>query len=1228
MTQAITLEKAIRERILVLDGAMGTMIQSYHLDEADFSGSRFEKHSKALKGNNDILSLTKPAVIEAIHLAYLEAGANIIETNTFSSTSIAQSDYDLAHIAYELNKQSALIAKRACQAFLNKGHTTPCFVAGAIGPTNRTASISPNVNDPSARNISFDELVIAYTEAVEGLVDGGVDCLLVETIFDTLNAKAALFAIETYFAKTNTRLPVLISGTITDLSGRTLSGQTLTAFWHSVRHVKPLCIGLNCALGAKELRPHLEELSRIADTYVSVYPNAGLPNEFGGYDETPESMAAHILDFVKNGFVNLVGGCCGTTPAHIQAFAECVKNYAPRKIPTLPVACRLSGLEPLTIDDDALFINVGERTNVTGSKRFANLILNDDYEAALSVARDQVENGAQIIDINMDEGMLNAEQAMYRYLCLIASEPDICRIPIMLDSSKWSVLETGLKCLQGKGIVNSISLKEGEEDFIEKAKLIMRYGAAIIVMAFDEQGQADSKARKVEICTRAYHLLVNTVGFPAEDIIFDPNIFAVATGIAEHNTYAIDFIEATREIKKTLPHAMISGGLSNLSFSFRGNNVLREAMHTAFLYHAIQAGMTMAIVNAGALPVYEEIDKSLLTLIEDVLFNRQVDATEHLTEVASELKGQSKEKKEDLSWRNASVEARICHAMVKGINTFIEEDTEQALKELNDPLQVIEGPLMQGMNIVGDLFGSGKMFLPQVVKSARVMKQAVAVLEPYFETMQQGRAAKKGKIILATVKGDVHDIGKNIVGVVLQCNNYDVVDLGVMVSCKAILDAAQKEQADIVGLSGLITPSLEEMQYNANEMQRLNFNIPLLIGGATTSKKHTAVKIDPQYDNPVIYVKDASRVVDVVNRLLSDKHKQNLVQDTKKEYRKILEHYQSQQSDSAKLTVAKARANKYPINWPDIQLTQPKCLGTKIISSFSLDTLVNYIDWTPFFKAWELAGRFPNILQDSVVGEAATNLYEDARTLLQTIVKQQRLTAKAVFGFFPANSINDDDIVIYEDESRQTVKTTLHCLRQQMVKPKGKPNICLADFVAPANSGYADYIGLFVVTTGLGLDNIVAAYDANHDTYNSIMVKALADRLAEAFAECLHEEVRKSFWGYIPGERLDNQALIREQYQGIRPAPGYPACPDHTEKRKIFDLLDAENAIGVSLTENFAMLPAASVSGYYFANPHAQYYGVGKLNKAYIEDYAKRKQMSLTEVEKWLAPILDYRYKQ
>lgn len=1219
-----SLAEYIKNKILILDGAMGTMIQQHKFSEADFRGQRFANHTKDLKGNNDILSLTRPDVIKDIHRAYLDAGADLVETNTFSATSIAQGDYDLAEVAYAINLESAKIARTACNECMAANPQRTCFVAGAIGPTNRTASISPDVNNPAARNTSFDALVDAYCDAVRGLIDGGVDCLLVETIFDTLNAKAALFAIEQTFEEIGKKLPVIISGTITDLSGRTLSGQTLAAFWHSVRHVKPFAIGLNCALGAKELRPHLEELSNIADTYVSVYPNAGLPNEFGGYDETPASMAADILEFAEAGFVNMVGGCCGTTPEHIAAMAQAVANCPPRQIPDIAPACRLSGLEPLVINATSLFVNVGERTNVTGSKRFANLILNDDYETALDVAREQVMNGAQIIDINMDEGMLDSEQAMHHYLCLIAAEPDICKIPIMLDSSKWSVIETGLKCLQGKGIVNSISLKEGEQDFIHKAKLVRRYGAAVIVMAFDEQGQADTKQRKIDICTRAYDILVRQVGFPPEDIIFDPNIFAIATGLAEHNRYALDFIEATAYIKQNLPHAMISGGLSNLSFSFRGNNPLREAMHAVFLYHAIKAGMTMAIVNAGAMPTYEEIDKDLLTLIENVIFDRDPNGTERLTDIAGQVQGQAREKKEDLSWRNAPVTERISHAMVKGINAFIEEDTEQAMQELGNPLDVIEGPLMSGMNIVGDLFGAGKMFLPQVVKSARVMKQAVAILEPYFEKMQQGKASKKGKVLMATVKGDVHDIGKNIVGVVLQCNNYEVIDLGVMVSAKKILDTAIEEKVDIIGLSGLITPSLEEMQHVAREMQRLDYTLPLLIGGATTSKKHTAVKIDPQYDHPVIYVKDASRVVDVVNKLLSEKHKTALVQDTQAEYKKILEHYNSKQAESPKLTPTKARANKVQVDWVNTVCTTPTFTATKVIEQYPLADLVTYIDWTPFFKTWELAGRFPAILQDAVVGEAATNLYEDAQCLLEDIIKRKLLTAKAVLGFYPANTVGDDDVVLYGDEAREKPLSTLHFLRQQMVKTGGKPNVCLADFIAPAESGKQDHIGLFVVTTGIGLDSLVEQFDAKNDTYNSILVKALADRLAEAFAECLHEKVRKSFWGFAADELLDNNELIREQYQGIRPAPGYPACPDHTEKVKIFELLNAEKNIGVTLTENMAMLPAASVSGYYFSHPQSQYYGVGKLNKEMIEDYAARKNVSVEEIERWLAPVLDY----
>ncbi len=1220
----IVLKQLLAEKIVFFDGAMGTMIQNHRLTEEDFRGQRFKKHTTDLKGNNDLLTLTQPDIILDIHRQYLEAGSDIIETNTFNSTSISQADYNLEHIVYELNYQAALLAKTAVTEFNKKTPDKPRFVAGSLGPTNRTASLSPDVNNPGIRNVSFDELANAYTECVKGLIDGGADILLVETIFDTLNAKAALFAIQQYFLQHQCHIPIIISGTITDLSGRTLSGQTLAAFWHSVRHSNPIAIGLNCALGAKELRPYVEELSKIANTFTSCYPNAGLPNSFGEYDETPEDMAKDISEFANNGFINIVGGCCGTTPEHIKAMADACKNIKPRSIPKLKPACRLSGLEPLIINEKSLFVNVGERTNVTGSKKFADLILNDDYETALCVARQQVENGAQIIDINMDEAMLDSVSAMTKFCYLIATEPDIAKVPVMLDSSKWEVIEAGLKCLQGKCVVNSISLKEGEKDFIKKARLVRHYGAAVIVMAFDERGQADTEDRKVEICTRAYNLLIKEADFPPEDIIFDPNVFAVATGIEEHNTYAIAFINATKRIKQTLPHTKISGGLSNLSFSFRGNNPIREAMHTAFLYHAIQAGLTMAIVNAGQLSNYEEIPTDVLTRIEDVLFNRRPDATERLLDVADNVKGQAKNKKDELKWRELPVCERLSHALVKGINEFITEDTAEALKELQHPLKVIEGPLMKGMSIVGDLFGAGKMFLPQVVKSARVMKQSVAYLEPFFETKDGQKKSSKGKIILATVKGDVHDIGKNIVGVVLQCNNYDVIDLGVMVSCNAILDKANHENADIIGLSGLITPSLEEMQLNAQEMQRLNYTLPLLIGGATTSKKHTAAKINPKYDHPVIHVKDASRVVNVVNKLLSPEHHDDFVSEIARDYEKIFQHFQNQDARSPRQAIAEARKNKCQIDWQNFQAITPKFIGNQTLIDYPLTTLVDYIDWTPFFKTWELAGRYPNILEDEIVGEAARNLFNDAKALLSEIVEKQLLKAHAVFGIYPANNINIDDVEIYRDEEHSEILARFNFIRQQMVKTKDKPNLCLADFIAPKQSHTKDYLGLFCVTAGDGLDKLVAKYEEQNDSYNSILVKAIADRLAEAFAEHLHEKIRKEYWGYATDETLNNEQLIREKYCGIRPAPGYPACPDHTEKATLFEVLDVTQKIGVQLTENFAMWPAASVSGFYFAHPEAQYFGTGKIDKSQVEDYAKRKNMSVSEIEKWLAPILAY----
>jgi 5-methyltetrahydrofolate--homocysteine methyltransferase len=1218
------LNDLLDRRILILDGAMGTMIQNYRLGEADYRGKRFKDWPHDLKGNNDLLSITQPEIIREIHAQYLEAGADLIETNTFNSTSISMADYHLQGLAYELNYASTRLAREAADGVMQKTGQ-PRFVAGALGPTNRTCSISPDVNDPGFRNISFDQLVEAYTEATRGLVDGGADVLLVETIFDTLNAKAALFAIEQYRQAQGVQIPIMISGTITDASGRTLSGQITEAFWNSVRHVKPLSVGLNCALGAKQLRPYMEELSRIADTYVSAYPNAGLPNEFGEYDEEPEEMALIVGEFATSGFVNIVGGCCGTTPAHIRAIAEAVRSTPRRQIPAIPPACRLAGLEPCIIGSDSLFVNVGERTNVTGSAKFRKLIKAENYEASLDVARQQVENGAQVIDINMDEGMLDSERVMATFLNLIAAEPDIARVPIMLDSSKWSVIEAGLKCVQGKPVVNSISLKEGEEVFIRQATLIRRYGAAVIVMAFDEQGQADTRARKTEICARSYKILTE-LGFPPEDIIFDPNIFAVATGIEEHNNYAVDFIEATRRIKSTLPHALISGGVSNVSFSFRGNDSVREAMHAVFLYHAIQAGMDMGIVNAGQLAIYEDIPRELRERVEDVILNRRPDATERLLDIAERYKGEGggPGKKEDLSWRELPVTQRLAHALVKGIDEYIQVDTEEARQQAERPLHVIEGPLMEGMNTVGDLFGAGKMFLPQVVKSARVMKKAVAYLIPYLEAEKAAgeKSRSNGRILLATVKGDVHDIGKNIVGVVLQCNNFEVIDLGVMVPAQKILETAQQAQVDIVGLSGLITPSLDEMVHVAKEMKRLDFRLPLLIGGATTSVMHTAVKIDPQYDHGVVYVKDASRAVGVAQHLISQEHRQDYQAQIKADYLSKRERHQGRKAKSDSIPLAAARANRKIIDWIAYTPPRPAFLGVKVFDDYPLNRLVARIDWTPFFQTWELRGRFPRILDDEVVGEHARQLFDDAQTMLNRIVEEKWLDARAVIGFFPANQTGDDDIEIYTDDTRAQVSLTLHHLRQQSQRPAGKPNQCLADLVAPR--GVPDYIGAFAVTAGIGIDARVTEFQSQHDDYHAIMLKALADRLAEAFAEHMHERVRGEFWGYAADEALDNEALIEERYQGIRPAPGYPACPDHTEKALLWQLLDVGRNTGITLTENYAMAPAASVSGWYFSYPEARYFGLGKIQRDQVRDYARRKGMSLEEAERWLAPQLDY----
>lgn len=1223
MTQQMKakLEQLLLQRILLLDGGMGTMIQRYQLQEDDYRGKRYRDFPHDLKGNNDLLCLTQPDLVTDIHRAYLEAGADLIETNSFNSTSISLADYHMSDLAYEFNFAAAQLARRAADEFTQKTPDKPRFVVGILGPTNRTASLSPDVNDPGFRNVSFDGLVTAYLEAIRGLVDGQADILMIETIFDTLNCKAAIFAVEHYFAERQLRLPLMISGTITDASGRTLSGQTTEAFWNSVRHARPIGIGLNCALGAAALRPYIQELSKIADTFTSLHANAGLPNAFGEYDESPETMAGIVKEFAESGFLNVVGGCCGTTPEHIRAVAEAVKDQAPRPRPRLPKACRLSGLEPLTINSQSLFVNVGERTNVTGSSRFAELIRSENHATALEVAREQVLNGAQIIDVNMDEGMLDAEAAMVKFLNLIASEPDIARVPVMIDSSKWSVIEAGLKCIQGKGIINSISLKDGEAAFIEKAHLARRYGAAVIVMAFDEAGQADTEERKVAICTRSYELLVKQVDFPAEDIIFDPNIFAVATGIEEHNNYGVDFINATRRIRENLPCAMVSGGVSNVSFAFRGNNPIREAIHAVFLYHAIRAGMTMGIVNAGSLALYEDLPKDLLIRVEDVILNRRPDATDRLLEIADSVKGQAKGKTEDLSWREKPVTERLSHALVIGNNAFITEDAEEARLCLGSPLKVIEGPLMDGMNIVGDRFGAGKMFLPQVVKSARVMKQAVAYLLPFLEAETSGKPQHKGRILMATVKGDVHDIGKNIVGVVLRCNNYEVLDLGVMVSCEKILETARQEKVDIIGLSGLITPSLEEMVHVAREMQRQQFNIPLLIGGATTSRAHTAIKIEQHYSGATVHVVDASRAVGVVSQLLSEEHKQAFIQGTRDEYSKLRERHKNKKSENEMISLEEARLNKLPLKWQGYQPPKPARLGLQTLRAYPLTDLIPYIDWSPFFQAWELAGSYPKILQDEVVGQAARNLFADAKLMLHKITEEKWLQANGVFGFFPANSVGDD-LELYADESREEVVATFRMLRQQTRKPKDKYNLCLADFVAPKASGLADYIGGFAVTAGMDLDERVRQFEKEHDEYSSILLKALADRLAEAFAEHLHERVRKEYWGYQAAEALGNEDLIAEKYQGIRPAPGYPACPDHTEKPLLFTLLDAPRQAGMVLTGNFAMLPASSVSGFYFSHPQSQYFGVGKIGQDQVQDYAGRKGMDLELVKRWLAPNL------
>jgi 5-methyltetrahydrofolate--homocysteine methyltransferase len=1229
-TRLAALEAQVQQRILILDGAMGTMIQRHSLDEAAYRGDRFANYHTDVQGNNDLLSLSQPDIIRDIHTAYLEAGSDIVETNTFSSTTIAQADYEMEHLAYELNVEGAKLARQACDAMEAADPSRPRYVAGALGPTNRTASISPEVNDPGYRNINYDQLREAYAEATRGLIEGGADLVLIETVFDTLNAKAAVHGVQDVFEETGITLPLIISGTITDRSGRTLSGQTTEAFWNSLRHAKPFAVGLNCALGADEMRPYAAEIARVADTYVCIYPNAGLPNEFGEYDQMAEEMATITGEFAEAGLVNILGGCCGTTPEHITAIAEAASKTAPRAVPEVTPHMRLSGLEPFTLTDDIRFVNVGERTNVTGSARFRKLITEGDFDTALEVARQQVDNGAQIIDVNMDEGMLDSEAAMVRFLNLAATEPDIARVPVMIDSSKWSIIEAGLKCVQGKAVVNSISLKEGEASFIEQARLCQRYGAAVIVMAFDEDGQADTADRKFEICKRSYDILTQTIGFAPEDIIFDPNIFAVATGIEEHNNYAVDFVEATGRIRRELSGAHVSGGVSNISFSFRGNEPVREAMHSAFLYHAIQQGMDMGIVNAGQLTIYEDIEPSLKQAVEDVLLNRRDDGTDRLLEVAETYRGQKGvEQKVDLSWREAPVAERLSHALVNGIGDYIEEDTEEVRAQVARPLNVIEGPLMDGMNRVGDLFGDGKMFLPQVVKSARVMKRAVAYLEPYMEAEKaaaqaQGavqKSSSKGKVLMATVKGDVHDIGKNIVGVVLQCNNFEVIDMGVMVPAADIIARAIEEGVDIIGLSGLITPSLDEMCHVAAEMQRQGLDIPLLIGGATTSKVHTAVKINPNYTRgQTVYVTDASRAVGVATNLLSEDQSDDYKADILADYQSMVEAHARGREEAVRVSIHDARDNRFDVAHTPVK---PSFLGTKVFDDYNLAELRDYIDWTPFFQSWDLHGRYPAILTDNVVGEAATALFKDAQDMLDKMIAEKWLTAKAVIGFWPA-AREGDDIIVYTDDTRSTERTRLHSLRQQMQRREGRANFALSDFIQPVG-GAADYIGGFAVTSGHGEDAVAKNFEEAGDDYSSILSKALADRLAEAFAERMHQRVRTEFWGYASDEKLDNEQLIAEDYVGIRPAPGYPAQPDHTEKQTLFELLEATSAVDISLTESFAMWPGAAVSGLYFSHPESQYFGVGKIARDQVEDYAKRKGMSVAECEKWLAPILSYK---
>ena len=1211
------LQSLLEQRILVLDGAMGTMIQKHKLSEEDYRGERFKDWHVLVQGNNDLLSLTQPKIIVDIHRSYLEVGADIVETNTFNATKTSMSDYQMEGLAYEINVESARLAKMACNEFSTADK--PRFVAGVIGPTSRTCSLSPDVNDPGFRNITFDELVEVYMESTRGLIEGGADIVLIETIFDTLNAKAAIFAVQEVFEQDGLELPIMISGTITDASGRTLSGQMTEAFYNSLRHAKPISIGLNCALGPDLLRQYVAEMSRVADTYVSAHPNAGLPNEFGEYDLDAINMSEQVGEWAESGLVNILGGCCGSTPEHIKCIADAIKDLTPRKIPDIKLECRLSGLEAFNIADDALFVNVGERANVTGSAKFKRLILNEEYEEALDICRAQVEDGAQVVDINMDEGMLDGKAAMVRFMNLIASEPDISKVPLMVDSSKWEIIEAGLKCTQGKAIVNSISLKEGKENFVKYAHLCKRYGAAIIVMAFDEVGQADTQARKIEICTNAYNILVDEVGFPAEDIIFDPNIFAVATGIEEHNNYGVDFIEATREITQNLPYAKISGGVSNVSFSFRGNNPVREAIHSVFLYHAVKAGMTMGIVNAGQLVVYDDIDPELKKAVEDVVLNSDDEAGERLVDIAGKFSGtgEAQENKRDLEWRTWSVEKRLEHSLVKGITEFIDEDTQEALDKLGRPILVIEGPLMDGMNVVGDLFGDGKMFLPQVVKSARVMKKSVAYLDPFLEAEKQDCGARtQGKILMATVKGDVHDIGKNIVGVVLSCNNYEIIDLGVMVPAETILETAIRENVDIIGLSGLITPSLDEMVFVAREMTRQGFELPLMIGGATTSVAHTAVKIEPEYDKGVLYVKDASKSVGVAASLLSNKLKPNLLKETREEYEKIRLR-RANKGKNKLISLESARDNKPSIQFDNI--VTPNQLGIHVFKDYDLNEIFKYIDWVPFFRTWELAGKFPNILTDEVVGESASQLFEDAKAMFKKVIDSKLLKANAVVGIFPANSVNED--IELSDENGEVFMTLNH-LRQQLDKKGNTPNFCLSDFIAPKDSGVQDYMGAFAVTAGINIDPLVEAYEADHDDYNSIMIKAVADRFAEAFAEMMHYKLRTEIWGYS-NEAFDNDKLIEEEYRGIRPAPGYPSCPEHSEKEKLWDLLDVEKNTGMTLTSSYAMLPTASVSGWYFANQDAKYFGVAKINQEQVEDYASRKGISVEQAEKLLSPNLD-----